>query len=166
MKIKQDSEVSVSSPGNSLVQDIQLSLDVWVSIYWCGSPVSNGNSNVVQAILGNLGEVIFGDPGFPMLRQSGGRSVFAECLRVGVLVDDCHARSPWLKDGRSDPWFEDEPAAQVYASDFVAVVVEGYITLAETKGQRSRLHGAQQGNRESREVEEAAAQHDGYCSVL
>ncbi len=32
MKIQQDFEISVSSPADSLIQDIQLSLDIWVAI--------------------------------------------------------------------------------------------------------------------------------------
>lgn len=86
---------------------------------------------MVEAILPNLGEVIFGNPGVPMIDQSSGCSVFAESSRVGVLVDDCHARSPWLKDGGSDPRLEDEPAAQIHPTNFVILVVEGYTTLAE-----------------------------------
>ena len=86
---------------------------------------------MIQAILTDLGEVIFSNPGVPMVRQSRRCSVFAESLRVGVLVDDCHACGPWLKDGRSDPWLKHEPAAEIHATDFVVLVVEGNITLAE-----------------------------------
>lgn len=86
---------------------------------------------MIEAILANLGEVIFSDPGVPVVRQSGGCSVFAESLRIGVLVDDCHARGPRLKNGGSDPWLEDEPTSQVHATNFVVVIVEGYITLAQ-----------------------------------
>lgn len=86
---------------------------------------------MVEAVLGNLGEVILGDPGVPMVRQSRGCSIFAESLRVGVLVDDCLARGPWLKNGRGDPWFEDEPAAQIYAPDNVVIIVEIHTTLVE-----------------------------------
>ena len=86
---------------------------------------------MVQAVLSDLGEVILRDPGVPMVRQSGRCSVFTERLRVGVLVDDCHACGPWLKYGRSDPRLKDEPAAQIHATDFVVLVVEGNVTLAE-----------------------------------
>lgn len=86
---------------------------------------------MVEAILADLSEVIFRDPGIPMVRKSGRCSVFAESLRVGVLIDHCLARGPWFKDGGSDPWLEDEPAAQAYTSNFVIVVVEAYVTLAE-----------------------------------
>ena len=86
---------------------------------------------MIQAILADLGEVSFSDPGIPVVRQSGRCSVLAEGLSVGVLVDDCHAGGPWLKDGWSDPRLEDEPAAQVHATDFLVRVVEGYVTLAQ-----------------------------------
>ena len=84
---------------------------------------------MVEAIFADLREIIFCDPGFPMVRQSRGCSVFADSLRIRVLVDDCFALGPWLKDGRGDPRFEDEPAAQVHTTDLVILVVEGYITL-------------------------------------
>lgn len=92
---------------------------------------------MVEAILADLSEVVFGDPGVPMVHQSGRCSVFAKSLRVGVLIDHCHARGPWLKDGGSDPWFEDEPAAQIYTSNFVVVVVKGYTTLVKAAVDRS-----------------------------
>ncbi len=86
---------------------------------------------MIEAILADLGKVIFSDPGVPMVRQSARCSVLTESLSVGVLVDDCHAGGPWLKDGGSDPWLEDEPAAEVDATDFIVVIVEGYIPLAK-----------------------------------
>ena len=86
---------------------------------------------MVEAILADLSEVVFRDPSAPMVGESGRCSIFAESLRVGVLIDYCLARGPLLKDGGGDPWFEDEPAAQAHTSNFVVVVVEGYVTLAE-----------------------------------
>ena len=139
---------------------------------------------MVEAILADLGKVIFSDPGVPVARQSSRCSVFAEGLSVGVLIDDGHARGPGLKDGGSDPWLEHEPATQVHATDFVILVVEGHITLAEAavdwsvrllrqgtwgnlQGERGRLHSTQQDGGKGREVEEGmAAQHGGYWSVL
>ena len=52
-------------------------------------------------------------------------------MSVSVFVDDRLTRRPWLEDRRCDPWLEDEPAAQIDATDLVILVVEGYITLAE-----------------------------------
>ena len=52
---------------------------------------------MVEAIVADLGEVIFSDPGVPMVRQSSGCSVLAKGLSIGVLVDNCIARGPWLK---------------------------------------------------------------------
>ena len=85
---------------------------------------------MIKAIVGNFGEVVLGDPGVPVILQSGRCSVLAEGLRVSVLVNDCIARGPLLKDGRSNPWLEDKPASQVDTTDFVVLVVESYITLA------------------------------------
>ena len=131
MEIEQDLEIGISSPADSLIQDIQLPLDVGVAIQGCNGPVPDGDSNMVQAVLADLLEVIFGDPGVPMVLESRRRTVLAEGLSVSILVDDCHARGPSLKDGWSDPWLKDEPAAQVDATDLVVLIVEGYITLAE-----------------------------------
>lgn len=53
---------------------------------------------MVEAILADLSEVVFRDPGVPMVRESSRCSFFAESLRVSVLIDHCLARGPWLKD--------------------------------------------------------------------
>ena len=101
---------------------------------------------MIEAVVADLGEVIFGDPGVPMIFQSRRCSILAEGLSVRVLVDDCHARGPWLKDGGSDPWLEDEPAAQVDATDLVVLIVESYITLTQAAIDRSvRLLGRGRG---------------------
>ncbi len=86
---------------------------------------------MVEAILANLIKIIFSDPGVPVTLQSRRCSILAEGLRVSVLVNDGLTRSPGLEDGGSNPWLKDEPAAQVDATDFVVLVVEGYITLAK-----------------------------------
>ena len=101
---------------------------------------------MIEAVVADLGEVIFGDPGVPMIFQSRRCIILAEGLSVRVLVDDCHARGPWLEDGGSDPWLEDEPAAQVDATDLVVLVVESYITLAQAaKDWLVRLLGHEHG---------------------
>ena len=86
---------------------------------------------MVKAIVANLSEVVFGDPGVPVVLEGRRGSVLAEGLSVSVLVDDCVTCGPFLKDGGCDPWLEDKPAAQVDATDLVVLVVEGYITLAQ-----------------------------------
>ena len=93
---------------------------------------------MIEAVLADLSEVVLSDPGVPMVRESGRCSVFAKSLGVGVLIDHCHARGPRLKDGGSNPWLEDKPAAEAHTSDFIIVVVEGYITLAEAAVYRSK----------------------------
>ena len=137
MKIEQYLEIGISSPADGLIQDIQLPLDVGVAIQGCNGPVPDRDTNMVEAIVANFGEVIFGDPGVPVVLQSGRCSGLAEGLSVRVLVDDGVARGPWLEDGGCDPWLEDEPAAQVDATDLVVLVVEGYITLAQATVDRS-----------------------------
>ena len=140
VKVEQDLEVRVSGPANSLIQDIQLSLDVGLTIQRRNGPVADWNSNMVKAIVANLSEVVFGDPGVPVVLEGRRGSVLAEGLSVSVLVDDCVTCGPFLKDGGCDPWLEDEPAAQVDATDLVVLVVEGYITLAQaTVGRLLRL---------------------------
>ncbi len=131
MQIKQDLEISISSPANSLVQDIQLSLDIWIAIQWCKRPVPDRDPDMVEAILANLIKIVFSDPGVPVILQSCRCSILAEGLRVSVLVNDCLTRSPGLEDGWSNPRLKDEPAAQVDTTNFVVLVVEGYITLAK-----------------------------------
>ena len=54
MKIQYYMKSSISSPLNSLIQDWQLSLDVWVTIQGSNGPVSNGDANMVEAITGDL----------------------------------------------------------------------------------------------------------------
>lgn len=137
MKIEQDLDIGISSPADSLIEDVQLPLDVWVAIQGSNGPVSDWDSNVIEAILANLAEVVFGDPGVPVILQSTRRSVLAKRLSVRVLVDNSLARGPFLEDGGCNPWLEDEPAAQVDATDLVVLVVEGYITLAQAAVQWS-----------------------------
>ena len=86
---------------------------------------------MVKAIVGNLSEVVFNDPGVPMVLEVREGSVLAEGLSVSVLVNNVLTRGPLLKDRWCDPWLEDEPAAQVDATDLVVLVVKGYITLAQ-----------------------------------
>ena len=62
MQIEEDLDTSTSCPCNSLIQDWELSLDIWISIERIESPVSDWDSNVVQAEGGNLLEVSLGDP--------------------------------------------------------------------------------------------------------
>ena len=131
MKVEQDLEVRVSRPADSLIQDIQLSLDVRLTVQRCNGPVADRNSNMIQAIVADLSEVVFGDPGVPVVLEGRRGSVLAEGLSVSVLVNDCVTCGPFLKDGGCDPWLEDKPAAQVDATDLVVLVVEGYITLAQ-----------------------------------
>ena len=65
---------------------------------------------MIKAVIGDLVEVILSDPGVPVVLESGRCSVFAKSLSISVLVDDRLTVCPFLEDGGSDPWLEDEPA--------------------------------------------------------
>lgn len=86
---------------------------------------------MIKAIVADLSEVVFDDPGVPVVLEGRGGSVLAEGLSVSVLVNDVVICGPFLKDGGCNPGLEDKPAAQVDATDLVVLVVEGYITLAQ-----------------------------------
>ena len=88
MEINEDLEISLSSPVDCLVQDIQLPLDVWVTVQWGEGPVPKWNANVIEAIVADLSEVVFGDPSIPVILQSAGCSVLAEGLSIGILIHD------------------------------------------------------------------------------
>ena len=82
-----------------------MALHEGVAVEWRNGPVPDRDPDVIHASGGDLVEIILGDPGFPVLRQAGGRFCFAESFGISVFVDDCRCCSPVAEDGRSDPWF-------------------------------------------------------------
>ena len=54
MKIEYYMKSGIPSPLNSLIQDWQLSLDVWVTIQGSNGPISNGNADMVEAVTGDF----------------------------------------------------------------------------------------------------------------
>lgn len=50
--------------------------------------------------------------------------VMSQDLAEGVFIPHLLAYCPWLKNGRSDPWFENKPSAQVHGANFLSVEVE------------------------------------------
>ena len=86
---------------------------------------------MIEPGVGNLVEVVLGDPGLPMVGQTFGRFGLAESLGVGILIDNGCLICSLAKDARCDPGFKDEPAAQVDAAHLVVLVIEGNSALAE-----------------------------------
>ena len=70
VKIEHDLETRASGPGDGLIKDSQLALDIWVTLQWCHSPISNWNANMVQTNLSDLVEVVLGDPCVPMTTET------------------------------------------------------------------------------------------------
>ena len=70
MKIKHNLETRATGPLDGLIKDIQLALDIGVTLQWCHSPVSDRDTNMVQTGLSNLVEVVLSDPRVPMIAQT------------------------------------------------------------------------------------------------
>ena len=131
MQVKQDFQTGGPSPGDSLIQDRQLSLDIWVARKRSDSPITDWNPHMIQSCGSYLIEVVLSDPCIPVLGKPRGCLVWSQRLRVGVLIDDSVAGGPLGEDGRSDPWFEDKPTTQVYAVHFVVVVIKRIVSTCQ-----------------------------------
>lgn len=125
MEIKQNLDASTPRPGDRLVQDGQLPLNVGVAVQRRNSPIANWYTDVVQSSFRDLIEVILGNPAIPVVLQIFLRLALAQGLRIGVLVHHFMAQG---KDGGGDPWFKNEPAAQIHSTYFI-VVVKGNVPL-------------------------------------
>ena len=124
MKIYHNSYACISGPSNGLVQISKLSLHVWFVRQWSYGPVSNRYADVIQTSASNLEKVISRDPGFPMGIQTPQCFVMSQDLAEGVFILHLLACCPWLKNGRSDPRFENKPSAQVHGANFLNVEIE------------------------------------------
>lgn len=69
MQIKHYFQPVVASGLDGTVEEWQLSLHVWVSRERVQSPVANWDSDMIEAGLSNLFEIVVLNPGTPMLRQ-------------------------------------------------------------------------------------------------
>lgn len=76
MQVNPDLESRSPRPSNSAIEDIQLSADKRVAVPHPHGPVSDRNSDMVQARSGDLVEVVGGDEitveGVRLVRGSGG----------------------------------------------------------------------------------------------
>ena len=70
MKIEHDLETRASGPGDGLIKDSQLALDIRVTLQWCHSPISDRDANMVQTNVSDLVEVVLSDPCVPMTTQT------------------------------------------------------------------------------------------------
>lgn len=122
MQINDHIETSRLSPGNGLVEESQLSIDVWLSVIWRNSPVPNGNSDVSQSRSSYLVEVILTDKAAPMLGQSVSGLVLTQDVRQCPLVDS--TVSHFVKKRRSDPWLYHKPTAKVNTTNLATIVVK------------------------------------------
>ena len=89
---------------------------------------------MVHARAGDRVEVVLGDPRLPVVGERRLRLFLPERFRVRVLVHHAVAQG---ENRRRDPRLEDEPAAQVDATDLVVTVVEGNVSFVEKFVQRS-----------------------------
>ena len=70
VKIEHNLETCASGPADGLIEDIQLALNIRVTLQRCHSPISDRDSNMVQTNLSNLIEVVLSDPRVPMTTQT------------------------------------------------------------------------------------------------
>ena len=66
-----------------------------------------------------------------MLGETRGGFLWSQRLCVSVLIDDGLTGGPIGEDGRSDPWFEDKPTAEVDAVDFVVAVIKRIVPACQ-----------------------------------
>ena len=123
MEIEHYFEACASCPADGVVEDGDLALDVRVVRDGGHGPVADGDAHVIHARLRYGVEVGLGDPGVPVVGEAAECFIFAQSCAVGVFVDS--GVGSCLEDGGCDPWFENKPATEVHAADFLVVVVEG-----------------------------------------
>jgi hypothetical protein len=124
MKVEHNLQSRIPCPANSLVENWKLSLNVWISIKRSYSPVTYGNSNVIQTDRSYLLEVCLCDPCIPVLFQLILSSSLSQCLCEGVLVHDSTTVCPRCEEGRRNPRLKDEPTSKIDTTHLVIVVVE------------------------------------------
>ena len=70
VKIEHNLQTCASSPGDGLIKDSQLALDIRVTLQWCHCPISDGDADMVQTNLSNLVKVVLSDPRVPVTTQT------------------------------------------------------------------------------------------------
>jgi hypothetical protein len=121
VEVDHDLQASTLSPVQSLAKLVVGALDEWLAVAREYTPVPDGDPHVVEASLGHLLEVVFGEPRVPMLLQSRLGGILAQDGAECPLVDGIIA----LEKTGGDPGLEDEPSAGVDATNLLVVVVEG-----------------------------------------
>lgn len=124
MQINDDFDANLSRPLNTFVEISRSTADVRRTRGVKG-PETNWDSHNIEAAVLDFLEVFERDPRVPMrLEHFVQRPLRADCISERLaecpLVYYACRWTKTLEDGRSNPWFEDEPASQVDASDFLA----------------------------------------------
>lgn len=129
MQIKHNLQPGIPRPHNRVVQEWQLALDIRVSLQRIQRPVPDGYAHMIESIRRDLLEIRLGDPRVPVVRQPRGCLGLAQRLSVGIFIDDGVIFGPFGEDRGRDPWFENEPASEVDAADYVVLVVKGEVAV-------------------------------------
>jgi hypothetical protein len=123
VEINHDLDAVVSCPLNSLVHVGELTLHIWVTSKRSDGPVSDWDSDVVQASSGNLLEIVFDNPCVPVIVESVESFSLSEVLSIGIFVhNSITARVD--EERWSNPWFENEPSSKVDSANLLIVVVK------------------------------------------
>lgn len=122
MQVDNDLKAGSASPADSLIEVLQLAVNVLVTIQVLHSPVAHGDSDVVHASRGNLVEVIGSDEAAPVLRQKRPALVCANSRTERPLINGCITSC--IKDRWSDPWLQHKPATKVDTANLVGSVVK------------------------------------------
>jgi hypothetical protein len=125
VQVEHDLEPGRAGPGDGPVEHWQLALHVGISGQGRHGPVADGDADVVQAGGGHVGKVLLEVEGVPVRAQTFAGLGRAEDVREAVLVHDVAALGPGREERGRDPGLEEEPAAQVDATDLFVGVVEG-----------------------------------------
>ncbi|KAH3667138.1 hypothetical protein OGAPHI_002787 [Ogataea philodendri] len=142
----------VSTPLQSLVQILDLALNVWVAVRKLERPVPNRQPHKVEASSGNVLEICFSYPRGPVLLQPGLCLVLAKSLCVMPLVHR-HFRGfgSGLEQGGSDVGLQHEPSSDVDTVDLICLVVPPGVSLEEGEragtGHREKRGGDQRNSR-------------------
>ena len=127
MKIEHDLQSSIRSPADCLIQNIKLTLNIWIVVKKGECPISNRYADVVESHIRNLLEIALGDPRIPMRRESVESFVFAQSRAHRVLVFDLLVVRPIAEHRRSNPGFQDEPPTEVHTANLVVGVIKGKV---------------------------------------
>ena len=138
VQVNNDLETNRTSPADRVVQVLQLAIDIWVTVQFLQSPISNWNAHMVHARISNLLEVVLVDKAFPVLRQDVTALISTKSVAESPLVHGSIARIIEHRGG--DPRLQHEPTAQVDTTDLVRSISKLGVTFNE--GQKlANTHG-------------------------